>query len=221
LRASPPPSASVPSQHVEAGSRADRGRASAPQKADQAPPAEADGPHASSSGRRRAAEEAFWRLIAETRREAGNDTEQQAELLEARLEELPAAEIAAFDRLRRRLDAEAYTWDLWGAAYVIEDGCSEDCFRMFRSYLISLGREPYEAGLRNPDSLASVVEDSETGNWESALDDAASEAYERVAGVELPGDDVELSGEPSGRPWDDDHEEALVERYPNLADRFR
>jgi hypothetical protein len=64
---------------------------------------------------------------------------------------------------------------------VIEDGCSEDCFRDFRSYLISLGREAYEAALRDPDSLAPVVQES----------------------------------------WDDENEDGLVQRYPQLAARFR
>ena len=50
---------------------------------------------------------------------------------------------------------------MWGAAYVIEDGCSDDCFRDFRNYVISLGRASYSAALRNPDSLAAVAQDEE------------------------------------------------------------
>jgi Protein of unknown function (DUF4240) len=165
-------------------------------------------------------EAAFWRLIAETRTAAGNDTGRQSELLDARLRELPAQQIAAFERIRRALDRRAYTWDLWGAAYVIEDGCSDDCFRDFRGYLISLGRRPYETALRDPDSLASTVQDAETGDWENA-DDIAPDAYQSVTGEDIPGDSSDLSGDPRGTPWDDDHAEALVERYPRLAARFR
>ena len=98
---------------------------------------------------------------------------------QTRLEQLPAQQIADFGAIRRRLDERAYTWELWGAAYVIDDGCSDDCFRDFRAYLISLGREPYEAALKSPDSLAPVVQDAETGDWENA-DDVAPEAYEDV-----------------------------------------
>lgn len=162
----------------------------------------------------------FWRLVAETRAAAGNDTGRQSQLLEARLRQLPAQQIAGFERIRRSLDRGIYTWDVWGAAYVIEDGCSDDCFRDFRGYVIALGRRPYEAALRNPDALAPVVNDAETGDWENA-DDVAPDAYQGVADEDIPGDSSDLSGNPRGTPWDDDQAEALVQRYPRLAARFR
>ena len=162
----------------------------------------------------------FWRLVAETRAAAGNDTGRQSQLLEARLRQLPAQQIAGFERIRRSLDRGIYTWDVWGAAYVIEDGCSDDCFRDFRGYVISLGRRPYEAALRNPDALAPVINDAETGDWENA-DDVAPDAYQGVADEDIPGDSSDLSGNPRGTPWDDDQVEALVRRYPRLAARFR
>jgi hypothetical protein len=165
-------------------------------------------------------EPAFWRLIATTRTDADNDTGRQSELLDARLRRLPPQQIAAFERIRRAQDRRAYTWDLWGAAYVVEDGCSDDCFRDFRGYLISLGRGPYETALRDPDALAPTVQDAETGDWENA-DDVAPDAYESVTGEDIPGDSSDLSGDPRGTPWDDDHAEALVRRYPRLASRFR
>ena len=96
-------------------------------------------------------ESAFWQLSADTRSAAGNDTSRQSELLKERLSQLPPQQIADFGRIRHGLDQQAYSWEIWGAAYVIEDGCSDDCFRDFRAYLISLGREPYEAALNDPD----------------------------------------------------------------------
>ncbi len=162
----------------------------------------------------------FWQLIESTRQAAGNDTGRQSELLEERLSRLPAQSIVEFQRTRHRLDQQAYTWDIWAAAYVVEDGCSEDCFRDFRSYLISLGREAYEAALRDPDSLAPVVQDAEQGDWENA-DSVAGDAYESATGEEIPVDDSDLSGTPRGKPWDDENEDGLVQRYPQLAARFR
>jgi hypothetical protein len=93
---------------------------------------------------------AFWRLIAETRQAAGNDTGRQSELLKDRLTQLSPQAIIEFARTRHRLDQRAYTWDIWGAASVIEDGCSDDCFRDFRGYLISLGRGPVRESSRQP-----------------------------------------------------------------------
>jgi Protein of unknown function (DUF4240) len=168
----------------------------------------------------RLGEPEFWSLVEAARQEAGDDTGRQSELLATRLEQLPAEEIADFGEIYRRLDEQAYTWDLWAAAYVIEDGCSDDCFRDFRAYLISLGRARYEAALKDPDSLAPVAEDAETGDWENA-DDPAPEAYEDAAGEDLPAGDSEPSGDPRGEPWDDEQQDELVQRYPALAERFR
>jgi hypothetical protein len=162
----------------------------------------------------------FWQLNAEAREAAGTDTARQSELLEERLSELSGKQILDFEHTRHEMDRRAYTWDLWGAAYVIEDGCSDDCFRDFRAYLISLGPDSYEAALRDPDSLADVVEDAEEGDWENA-DDVAPDAYEAATGKDFPDDGSDLSGDPSGEPWDDEDQDALVQRYPRLAERFR
>jgi Protein of unknown function (DUF4240) len=165
-------------------------------------------------------EAAFWGLIDETRQVGGGNTERQSGLLEERLTGLPAQQIAEFGRIYDDLDQRAYTWDLWGAAYLIEDGCSDDCFRDFRAYLISLGQGPYRAALRDPDSIAPVVDDAEAGDWENA-DDVAPDAYEQVAGEDIPSGDSDVSGKPRGEPWDDEQQDELVRRYPGLAARFR
>lgn len=165
-------------------------------------------------------EAAFWQLIAETRSVAGDDTATQSKLLEERLTQLSPQAIVDFAQIRRGLDERAYTWDLRGAADVIEDGCSDDCFRNFRGYLISLGQGPYENALSNPDSLASVAQDAETGDWERA-NDVAPEAYSTVTGRDFPSDDSDLSGEPRGTPLDENDTAGLALRYPGLAARFR
>jgi Protein of unknown function (DUF4240) len=163
---------------------------------------------------------AFWRLIAETREAAGNDTGRQSELLKDRLTQLSPRAIIEFAQTRHRLDQRAYTLSLWGAASVIEDGCSDDCFRDFRGYVISLGRGPYERALANPDSLASVAQDAEAGDWENA-DNVAPDAYSSVTGGDFPLDDSDLSGRPRGTPFSDSNTAGLARRYPRLAARFR
>ena len=128
---------------------------------------------------------AFWTLIESARADADNDTERQSELLEERLSKLPPAQIVRFQQIRRQMDERAYSWDIWGAAYVIDDGCSDDCFRDFRAYLISLGPRAFAAALRNPDSLAPIVQDAEEGDWENA-DDVAPDAYQTATGDDFP-----------------------------------
>jgi len=59
---------------------------------------------------------------------------------------------------------QAYRWDLWGAAYIIGGGCSDDGFIDFQYGLIAKGREIYESALANPDSLADLAIPGEIPN---------------------------------------------------------
>jgi uncharacterized protein DUF4240 len=79
---------------------------------------------------------------------------QHAARLAARLRELPPAEIAAFDHIRDDLLAESYRWDLWGAGYLINGGCSDDGFDSFRGWLFGQGAVTFQDALRDPDALA-------------------------------------------------------------------
>jgi murein DD-endopeptidase MepM/ murein hydrolase activator NlpD len=168
----------------------------------------------------RMSEAAFWALIADTRRAADNDTAEQSSLLEERLSKLPPSAILDFARIRKQFDRRVYTWRIWGAAYVIEDKCTRECFRDFRGYVISLGRGPYERALVNPDSLASSVEDPEKGDWENA-DNVAPDAYSSATGGHFPGDASDLTGPPRGRRFPHNDRSALARQYPGLAARFR
>src|SRR6516225_8209996 len=95
----------------------------------------------------------FWSLIEAAR---GGETP-----LSEALASLSLGELVAFDHHYQTLFRLAGTSDLWGAAYLIEGGCSDDCFIDFRYWLIAQGREVYEATVRNPDSLADVLDGDE------------------------------------------------------------
>src|SRR5207249_5020548 len=45
--------------------------------------------------------------------------------------------------------------------YLINGGCSDDGFEYFRGWVILRGRKAYEAAMKNPDSLAGVVDPDE------------------------------------------------------------
>ena len=49
----------------------------------------------------------------------------------------------------------------------------------------------------------------------------APDAYESATGDDFPADSSDLSGSPRGASWDDESQDALVQRYPALAARFR
>jgi Protein of unknown function (DUF4240) len=134
--------------------------------------------------------EEFWALIDSTR---GGGCEEHAQRLEARLRALPPDQILAFDRFYSRLAEQSYRWDLWGAAYLLRGGCSDDGFEDFRGWLIGQGRAVFEAALEDPDTLAEhpqVQPVTATTRWDlnvdcEALVFAAAHAYEQVTGESL------------------------------------
>lgn len=65
-------------------------------------------------------------------------------------------DVLDYDRIHYELMAESYRWELWGAAYLINGGCSDDGFDYFRGWLLGQGRATWQAALADPDSLASV-----------------------------------------------------------------
>jgi hypothetical protein len=90
----------------------------------------------------------FWVIIEAGGRKALTDPERQLAAVHKQLLKLSPEEIRAFHRLFDQKLAEAYTWDLWGAAYLINGGCSDDGFYYFRAWLISRGERCMRPPLR-------------------------------------------------------------------------
>lgn len=136
------------------------------------------------------------------------------------LAELPEADLVSFERLHEARMNESYSWDLWGAAYIIQGGCGDDSFDYFRAYLISLGSQSFNAALANPDSLAEVDLDAEGEEWEDWMSPTMAVVFARTGEYNFadskPSSSVR-SGEPSGEEWD---EADLPARFPRLAARY-
>jgi Protein of unknown function (DUF4240) len=160
---------------------------------------------------------------------SGGGCQQHAQRLEATLRRLPAAEILAFGRIQRQLLAESYHWDLYGAAYLIQAGCSDNGFENFRGgWLIGQGRAVFEAALRDPDSLAEhpqIQAVTAATRWRISVECedllfVADAAYQAATGQEPdfyePAVLRRLRGRPAGQDWDFDDEDELRRRYPKL-----
>ncbi|MES4889890.1 DUF4240 domain-containing protein [Streptomyces sp. NPDC096012] len=166
----------------------------------------------------------FWELIDATREVAEGDPEDQADALVERLLRLDPELVLDFARHFEARYNRAYRWDLWGAAWVLLDGCSDDAFDFFRCWLIGQGREVFEGALHDPDALAVLLEDFDEeidGDGEE-LGYAADEAYEQLTGSVAPDLGIPPApAEPVGRPVDFENEQALVQLYPRLWERFK
>ncbi|MER5881864.1 DUF4240 domain-containing protein [Streptomyces sp. NPDC060235] len=166
----------------------------------------------------------FWQLVDSTREAAEGDPEEQADLLVERLVQLDPDAVLDFARHFESRYNRAYRWDLWGAAWVLLDGASDDAFDFFRCWLIGQGREVFEGAMHDPDTLAELLDDFDEeidGDGEE-LGYAADEAYEQLTGAVAP--DLGIPGaaaEPAGTPLDFENEPLVAERYPKLWERFR
>lgn len=164
--------------------------------------------------------EQFWRLISESRQNAssaipdGNMDRQVARLTEL-LTALPPQEVVDFDKHFSDCFIEAYKWDLWAAAYIIEGGCSDDGFMDFRSWLISMGQSAFTESLRDVESLVTYASDP-------TVEVCSFEEFQYVAG-NVYGKQIDhgikYPKDPTGEPWDEDSDE-LATRFPELWARF-
>src|SRR4051812_25119584 len=113
-------------------------------------------------------EDQFWQII----QEAHSDES----ALETALAAFPPQEIISFEKIFAKKHFLAYILNLWGAAYIINGGCSDDGFTDFRYWLISQGKAIYQAAIADPDSLASVSLDKDASH--ELFGYAARAAYE-------------------------------------------
>jgi hypothetical protein len=159
-------------------------------------------------------EQACWTII-ERARAGSEDEERIAERVLELLRSASLEDIEAFERGRARLMERSYNYALWGAAYLINGGCSDDGFDYFRGWLLTQGRAVFEAALADPDSLVDVAEQDQ--ECEDILY-VGYRAYEEKAGAEIEGVNMDYSD--PGESWDFDDDEEMQRRYPKLWAKF-
>jgi hypothetical protein len=167
----------------------------------------------------------FWQCIADSRVRAGTLPPRRAfsvvheQALLDMFRGMSAEQIIAFEQRRRKLSADAYRWDIWGAAYWYAGGCGDDAFENFRWNLIALGREWYDRILASPDDLADTIGDRTvpymTAEWTFQ---PHRKAYEEKTGQELnPPIEFSVPKEPIGVQFDFDNRDLMRAKYPKLA----
>jgi hypothetical protein len=158
--------------------------------------------------------EEFWSLIDATR---AGDPCAHAEAIQAVLSQRTAEDIIGFEEHMAALLESSYTWKLWGAAYLINGGCSDDGFDYFRGWLITQGQLGFDAALDDPDSLADLPKLEQEVECEDILYIAQS-AYESVTGNKIPSIPINLPD--LGDSWDFDDDAQMKQRYPKLFAKF-
>ena len=157
----------------------------------------------------------FWSLIDEVRT-AESDCQQAVLLLKKKLCERSQEDIKSFHNHQSLLLEYSYSYLVWGAAYLIRGGCSDDAFDYFRAWLIMQGQQEFEKAVKDPDSLIDVLDEQHPQLEEFLY--VAEEAYESVTGQDLVGDNI--THEDLGESWDFDDPEEMKKRYPKLFAQF-
>jgi len=171
----------------------------------------------------------FWDLIAQTR---ADDPEEHCAALAATVSELPVEAIHVFGFRWHEALRAAYTWKLWGAAYLIGGGASDDGFEYFRDWLVLQGRDVFAAALANPDSLAKVATDADDDYqhecypdldaWSAATGNDDFDAFndDQARTLSALGTAQRAVGggdEPVGEEWDFDSRVETAKRLPQLT----
>lgn len=168
--------------------------------------------------------EHFWSIIEDSRKNistssADGNMERQAIALGDILVTLPLEEIVSFrDRFCECMDA-LFTYDLWGAAFIIGEGCSDDGFSDFRSWLISMGKAAFRKALVDADSVVDLASQANVEDiFFEEFQYIAGKSYERKMNHEIP----EYTGEspefPVGEKWS--QYEDLLERLPKTCAEY-
>jgi hypothetical protein len=175
----------------------------------------------------------FWALVDESRKGCmvkGRSTNLKAQNFryEELLTELPPPELIEFQRLMEERMIEAYRWDVWAAAALIEDGCSASRFEKFRAWLISQGRAAFEAAMKDPDTLADNADCQNGHSQYPAFLWLPNQVYKSKKRHWMPKLGVAHPKQPAGRKLVEDVDEinsgnveALTRRFPRLAKAFK
>ena len=158
----------------------------------------------------------FWQIIDSVHGKSSGDMDRKCELLKEELSRLESNELCDFINHFDSADAAAYTWPLWGAAYVMHGGCSDDSFSDFRATLISQGREVYERALNDPESLVELDFDDEEDVCYEGFQYVKNDVAEEKLG-EIPKRKASFPDDPTGLEWDED---SLEQLFPKLSAKY-
>lgn len=138
----------------------------------------------------------FWSLIEKSR-----EFENQAEWLTEVLTQKGLEEVVNFEYSFQELMNASYISRLWGAAFVLMGGCSDDAFDYFRGWLIGQGEEIFNKVMKDPEFLAEYIN-------EDNLDDEGYPQNEELLSVGLDAYTLIKTGDSE---WDDNIYDALLE----------
>ncbi len=168
-------------------------------------------------------ENQFWQLIESSNSEGSCLDKVDAVI--GQLAKQPLDDIFEFQQHLDQLMVKSYTSTLWAAAYLLMEGCADDCFDYFRAWVVAQGRSFFERVVKDPDNLAQLLTDDMLDNGleceeflsiafsayqeKTDNDNFYDQYYEKYEPLIVPTIDIE---------WDEDDEDSLAQLLPNLSE---
>jgi len=160
-------------------------------------------------------EQILWMLIEQTQAEKGNIHRQSQILIES-LSEWSLPLILKFEKIYWDLMRRSYDADLWAAAYVLSDGCSQEDFLNFRNWLLLQGQATFRRTVEDPETITEWL-DLRTKHLiqypdlQNRIGELIAIKSKRPVEIRFSEADFELSGD----FWDNDLE--VVDKVPELC----
>ena len=155
-------------------------------------------------------EEVFWELLEESASQ-----ESSSDVLEKVLSRFSTANISAFARLFSKKLKQLSTWDIWGAAYVVKGGCSDDSFAYFRAWIIGQGKSFFHDMIDAPDVTLATHGRQVTSHYEDeCLLYVSERAFQSRSLADSSAARIRTEYSVRGKEWD---ESELPNIYPQLT----
>jgi hypothetical protein len=160
--------------------------------------------------------EDFWKLIDNAVGPADFGEAVNHEVLRESLVALKRPELLEFAGHMHGAVEGAFTTEMWGAAYLINGGCTEEEFIYFRGWVIGQGSRAYSDAVKNPDTLADSVDPDADAHEDADILGLAFDVYTENKGNDEGFEFESQSKELSGDEWDFEDEAEMSARFPRL-----
>lgn len=177
-------------------------------------------------------ETTFWGIIENAYRANKGDEQLQAGSIVRVLQFENPQTIIAFQKRCYQVVSYAHTSNVWAAAFIINNGCSDDTFTDFKYWLLSLGEKAFFACIENPDKMLPYLQAKNNfANYTNitceSIAYAAETAYRYRTGLDNFWDTVDYTkvenvfNEPLLLDWDEHTIEKKKDVFPKLWAMYR
>ncbi|MES2109896.1 MAG: DUF4240 domain-containing protein [Bacteroidota bacterium] len=174
-------------------------------------------------------EKEFWKIIDYAFYTSGGSTKAEGDIIIQKLSQYTPEQIVDFEIILCKKIIAADDYKIVAIDKIIDGSVSDDTYLYFRCWLIGLGQKTFEQTIKDPDSLADVIEKGVVPDFEDLLF-VSTTAYQNKTGKKEEDDafprnvaydkglNYDFGGpKTTGKDW---KESELPGLYPKLWKKF-